>query len=558
MKKKFYILALVLLLPVSVFANDIKESVPKKQQSAIEEIALDTTQNSSASLKDNLIVDSSLVDRDASSTETSLKKGDSVETSAARNMKIFSYLNPIKPIKKIEQGVEFGLEYINNYVDRGIDKVDVTPFKGIQKIDNTVDKSFLLLDGAVKTGVDVLDEAVGDSLGTLDKVITGSVQKDAVNQWLNADNAARKCFGARPLLESHGITLDSSFLYSPFFKTGGGANGGQSARGYSLYNLGITLDTEAAKLWKGGKFFALYQKKTGYGISGPDATMGDYMGFDGWDWTQINKVSEYWYQQELFDGKIRMKFGKQDSNTDFGYLNSGWDFMNSGFSVNPTTPLPTYPDSNFGFMAEINPKEWLSIRDGVYDKHSKPYNITEVEVKSKIKELPGRYIAGAWELGNSKGMGVATGVDGEETTYNNFYRNFGTYFGFEQMLYKEKKKDDNDMQGLVVFGQLGLSPSSKNDMHRYVGTGLHYKGLVPNRDNDLTGIAIGSGRFASRLNSIETDYGGRVGSETVIETFYRLYMNKWFYLQPDAQLIMNPSGIYKNSVAIGIRSVITF
>lgn len=393
----------------------------------------------------------------------------------------------------------------------------------------------------------------------LDNALETQAEKPMVKQWLDGDYATGKWFGARPLFEDHGVTINSSLLYGPYTKSGGGANGERSTKGYSLFNLGVTVDTEKAGMWKGGTFFALYQKKTGYGISGANGyngAMGDWMGLDGWDWRQINQISEYWYQQKLFDGKVRMKFGKQDANTDFGYLNSGWDFMNTAFSVNPTTPMPTYPDQAFGFMAEINPKEWLSIRNGTYSKSNVPFNMTEIEFKPTIKKLPGRYMLGAWEMSDSSGMGVATGIDTDsgETVYNAFNRNFGCYAGFEQMVYKENKDDENDMQGLTVFGQFGMSPSNKNDMNRYVGGGLHYIGPIPKRDKDRVGIAVGSGNFAPRLGDITS----QVGSETALEAFYRVQVTPWFYLQPDVQYIMNPGGIYDNSVAIGLRTVITF
>lgn len=383
-------------------------------------------------------------------------------------------------------------------------------------------------------------------------------EKTVVKQWLDGDYATGKWFGARPLFEDHGVTVNSSLLYTPWAKTGGGANDAASTKGYSLFNLGVTIDTEKAGMWKGGTFYALYQKKTGYGISGPNGNngaMGDWMGLDGWDWRQMNQMSEYWYQQKLFNDKLRLKFGKQDANIDFGYLNSGWDFMNTAFSINPTTPMPTYPDQAFGFMAEINPKEWLSIRNGIYSRFNVPFNITEIEFKPTIKKLPGRYMLGAWEMSDSNGMSVSGGVDSGGNVYNNnFNRNFGAYVGFEQMVYKENKNDENDMQGLTVFGQAGMSPSNKNDMSKYIGCGLHYIGPIPKRDKDRVGIAFANGSFATRLGDITS----QVGSETVAEAFYRIQINPWFYLQPDVQFIMNPSGYYGNSVAFGLRSVITF
>lgn len=432
---------------------------------------------------------------------------------------------------------------------------DYSPLNSERLLQYNVDNKKEEQESTNKT-VPVMDLKGGVQKTSPSAQTKGELAKTTVDQWLNGNYATGRWFGARPMLEDHGVTINSSLLYGPWIKTGGGANGEGSGKGYSLFNLSVTVDTQKAGLWKGGTFYALYQKKTGYGIGGPTNAMGDWMYLDGWDERQINQISEYWYQQKLLDGKVRLKFGKQDANYDFGYLNSGWDFMNLAFSVNPTVPMPTYPDQSFGFMAEINPKEWLSIRDGIYSRFNVPFNITEIEVKSKIKKMPGRYSIGAWEMSDSTGFDVAQSYDYNTATtyYNTYNRNFGAYAQFEQMVYKEKKDDDNDMQGLVVFGQFGVSPSNRNDMSRYVGGGLHYKGLIPKRDNDIAGIAVASGNFASRL----ADITSQIGDETAIEAFYKVQLTPWVYIQPDVQFISRPNGNYESSVAIGLRTVVTF
>lgn len=558
MKKKIFIYTLISLL-ISTNSLKAEETCPAKQinpKNNFSEIILDTKQDFDLPSSLNALTDEKLTGEAANSDEQATLENNSC--CKKKKFEFFVHLNPIRPIEKTQCGIENCANCVNKKVDKNLHKLDGTPLKVIPKTDKVIDTSVEKTDTAVKKVFGYLDKGTNFGLNKMDEAVNLAADKTAIQEWLNGDYAARKYFGMRPLLESHGVTIDSSFLYSPFMKTAGGANGEASEKGYSMFSLGVTLDTEAANLWKGGKFFALYQRKTGYGLSGSNGAMGDYYGFDGWDIPQINQISEYWYQQKLFNGKVRMKFGKQDSNTDFGFLNSGWDFMNSAFSVNPNTPLPTYPYTPFGFMFEVSPKEWLSIRDGIYSKENAPFNITELEFKPMIKKMPGRYMLGAWEMSDSNGYSVATDMDSNGTIYNNFNRNFGLYFNFEQMVYKEQKENPNDMQGLVVFGQLGMSPSGKNDLSKYGAVGLHYKGPFPKRDNDLVGIALGCGNFASRLNNITYDLGGRTGSETVLEGFYRLFITKWFYLQPDVQFIMNPSGQYQSSVAIGIRSVITF
>lgn len=562
MKKNIlkYSLLLILVLSNTAFAEDSNKITSAKKQIDLTEINLNTNQTYYMPNKNIIAEESSEVKNNTLIQENFSGNKRPTQACICSKKSFFSFLNPIGDALKLDRIISGKVKKVNNAIDKKIDKADKTPFKGIKKIDDVLDKGVEEVDSAVGTTLEGLNEITVEGADAAKKLFKTGIQKETISQWMDGDFATGRFFGARPIFESHGVTINSSYLYSPFMKTGGGASGENGYKGYGIFNLGVTLDTEKAGLWKGGTFFTLYQKKVGYGLSGanPDGAMGDFMGFDGWDWRQINQISEYWYQQKFFDGKVRVKLGKQDSNTDFAYLNSGWDFMNSGFSVTPTIPLVTYPDQSFGFMAEINPKEWLSIRDGIYSRFNVPFNITEIEFKPKIRNLPGRYMLGAWELSDSNGMGVATGEDSNGTIYNNFYRNFGGYINFEQMVYKEKKDDNNDLQGLVVFGQFGISPSNKNDMSRFMSLGLHYQGLFPKRDNDIAGIAVGSGYFASRLGDITYDNGGRVGSETVVETFYRFKVNNWFYLQPDLQFIMSPGGIYANSVAVGIRSVITF
>lgn len=547
-----------MLIPrLAVKADEINQIPAEKKQINLKEIILDTEQNPYLTSNTIIAGDTAAATEKTAPEEISTKC--KCTTPKKKERKIFGHLNPIVPVIKLNKVIESGVKGVDGITHFGLDKLDGRLFSGVKKIDKTIDTGVGHLEGAVDKGLGNLDETFDKGLGSIDKVLNAGIEKTTVQEWLDGDYATGKYFGARPNIESHGVSINSSLLYSPFVKTGGGANERSSAKGYSVFNLGITVDTEKAGLWKGGTAFALYQRKNGYGVSGPDGAMGDWMGFDGWDWHQMSQMSEYWYQQKFFGEKLRMKFGKQDSNTDFGYLNSGWDFMNSAFSVNPTTPLPTYPDQPFGFMAAISPKEWVTIKDGIYSRYGSPFNVTEVEFKPTIKDLPGRYLIGAWEMSDREGISAATGMNNDGSTYfNNFNRNFGFYISFEQMLYKEKKDDKNDMQGLVAFGQLGMSPSDRNDMSKYVGGGLHYLGPIPKRDKDIAGVAVGSGNFSSRLGNVGSDYGTQVGSETAVEVFYRLQISPWFYLQPDVQLIMNPSGMYGNSVAIGLRSVITF
>ena len=66
------------------------------------------------------------------------------------------------------------------------------------------------------------------------------------------------------------------------------------------------------------------------------------------------------------------------------------------------------------------------------------------------------------------------------------------------------------------------------------------------RDNDV----VGAGVAWARLNL------GGTNQETVVETFYKAQVTPLVSLQPDLQYIASPSGIYRDSLAVGLRCVV--
>lgn len=386
-------------------------------------------------------------------------------------------------------------------------------------------------------------------------------QQTRFESWINGDYMTGDWGGLRTNLEEHGITVGSRYLAGPAKKfRGGGYANRPNPKAYGLYGLDVTMDTEKMGLWKGGTFYTLYQNKRGMGLT--KDYMHDRQTMDGYDFRTMNQLSEYWYQQVWKDGKYRLKAGKQDANAEFCGLAHGFDFLNLSFSIMPTTGrFPTYPEPAMGITAAVSPTDWMTIKNGtfdgngrgstsgfdtMFDKKGGTYNISELEFRPVIKKLPGRYISGYWCH--------SANVQEYTTDLNprTFGRNMGWYTAFEQMVYKENKNDEKDNQGLTIIGQGGWTPSDRNDVSSYYGAGLHYKGLIPKRDNDILGIGTAIAGFSDRLKAID----GRYGQETVIETFYRIKLTPWMYIQPDVQYIMNPGGMQKNSFAFALRTFI--
>ena len=82
-----------------------------------------------------------------------------------------------------------------------------------------------------------------------------------------------------------------------------------------------------------------------------------------------------------------------------------------------------------------------------------------------------------------------------------------------------------------------MRPSDNNPLPFYFHTGLVYKGLIPQRDQDQIGVAFAYGNY-SYYKQIADESRGRTAQiyEAVLEFDYRVQVNKWFYAQPVIQV----------------------
>lgn len=157
-------------------------------------------------------------------------------------------------------------------------------------------------------------------------------------------------------------------------------------------------------------------------------------------------------------------------------------------------------------------------------------------------------------------------------------------------------------KGLYMFNEASFTPPQNNALPFYFQTGLVYKGLIPHRDNDSLGLALGAGFYSSYYNSYinnqnqalvnalgssknatapngpvnaspkqlgagtsttQAFYGAYLpafSSTEVIEAYYKIQINKWASVSPDAQYIINPAGnkTLGNELVLGVSAKVTF
>ena len=124
-------------------------------------------------------------------------------------------------------------------------------------------------------------------------------------------------------------------------------------------------------------------------------------------------------------------------------------------------------------------------------------------------------------------------------------------FQIEQTIYREHPDDAGNRQGVAVFA--GYYPRFPGDqiVDESIGdsyiAGVVVRGLYPGRDDDVIGIGVAHSEL----------YRGGTNQETVTEVFYKAELNSRLSLQPDLQYIASPSGILRDSLAVGLRFQIT-
>jgi porin len=390
----------------------------------------------------------------------------------------------------------------------------------------------------------------------------------AFDSWLEGTHLSGDWGGARTWLDERGITFELSYAADFFYNTRGGLNTSDADQYRGLMDATLTLDTEAMGLWEGGTFFFDFQQIHGRDIS--ERHVGDIQALNNNDAPDRTQLAEYWYEHSIWDGKLRIKLGKMDSNADFAYVDYGLEHIHSSAGFPPVKPMPTYPDPAIGAAVFVEPVDWLCLSGGIYDGdglgdrtgfdtafHGRDDSVTFFELGLQPtftignQELPGRYTIGGWYHSGEWDV-IFDDRDGELPP--RVHRgNSGGYLIIDQLLYRENPEEQDDEQGLGGFFQFAAVPSEYNPVSSYYGFGGQYVGLLPGRDDDVTGLGFYHVSFSGTVQSLQD-----LHSETAIELFHKFQLTEFVSIKPDVQYIVNPGGNGRDALVVGARVEIAF
>ena len=115
-------------------------------------------------------------------------------------------------------------------------------------------------------------------------------------------------------------------------------------------------------------------------------------------------------------------------------------------------------------------------------------------------------------------------------------------------------------RGLRGFVRLGLADEHANAFGALVSGGLMWRGLLPSRAGDETGIAVARAIAGHDQRAASRALHGRAdAAETAFELTHRFVLSDWLSVQPDVQYIVNP-GLdprLRDALVVGVRFAAT-
>ena len=369
--------------------------------------------------------------------------------------------------------------------------------------------------------------------------------------------------GVRKRLAQEGMLFEVVYTGEVMSRIDGGDTSKGDTSGLGNLDLTLTLDTGKLNWWSGGTFFVYLENMVGDGNKINNAVGGPLAPVSTLDADDFTQLSAYYYEQSLCSGKCRIKFGKQDANSEFATSNITGEFINGGISPPPNIPVPTFPDPALGLLGEVIPADWLTLRTAFYgaklDGRSNGDSglfsgdlMTLFEAgftATNLNRYAGTYRFATW-MSTLETAEIVASTNSNPKQYND---NYGVYVLFDQPVYLEPSASDSSGEGLTVFFEYSWAPENRNQINEYFSSGAMYTGLIPTRNSDEIGFAV---TYMSPSKNLKPD--GLARNQTNFELFYKANITPWLYVQPDVQWLQNVGGADIDAVVVGARVAITF
>jgi porin len=377
------------------------------------------------------------------------------------------------------------------------------------------------------------------------------------------DRMTGNWWGARKKLEDTGINFNGSFTLNTVSVVEGGARERASTR--TLWDFNVAFDFEAMCDWKGASAFVAFSSSDERSAL---ADAGSFQAPSNIEYGRnIDEIGEAWFQQEFWDGVLRLKAGKIDANAEFAFVSAAGDFTSSAAGVSPNIlAIPTVPAQATGIVAFVYPTESWYVGGGFFDGATQDGIRTggrgPADFFSDSRSQSWYWIAEtgySWDCGETGGGRAAIGgwyATGDFARFDGGIDEGaeGFYALAEQQVWRRGSDDDNKGKGLFVFGQYGWADKDVTVIGQHVAAGVTLKGTCSARSDD------GAGFYWSMIDASTDVLTGADRDEHLFELYYKAQVTPWMYVQPCVQHIINPSGraSIDDATLLGIQVGVAF
>jgi len=399
-------------------------------------------------------------------------------------------------------------------------------------------------------------------------------------------------------LADKGIGFQINYIGDVFGNPSGGQKQGAAYDG----RLELVIDADLEKLTgiQGGAFHT-----NGYWITGGGLTsnyVGSLMPVTNTEALVTVRLYELWYEQKFYD-KVALRFGQLAADTEFLLSKYGALFVNGTYGWPAFTAAnlpgggPAYPLATPGVRLKLgadsdpftvllaayngdpagknclgNPQK-CNAYGMTFALDTSPLAMQEIQYRyNQAKDAQG--LAGSVKLGSYQHFGnfddLRYDFAGLPIALTGNYPgqlrgNWGIYGVWDQQILK-LAADGSKSVGLFVRA-MG-SPEDRNLINFYIDGGLNFAGLVPNRPDDVFGVAGAYGKISNALRSYQYDSGAYPvqNYEAMIEVTYQAALMPGWTIQPDFQYIFHPGGNIadasglpaKDALVLGVRTSMAF
>ncbi len=392
--------------------------------------------------------------------------------------------------------------------------------------------------------------------------------------------------GLRSTLAAEGFDVELGYAMEFMANPVGGEDQGQTYVHNVL--LGLNFDLDKLLGLPNSKFRVRGSQRSGSSLSRDDignafSVQQLYGGGQTW------RLVEVEMDHDLFGGRLNLAYGRLAATNDFLTSPLYCQFVSNAICGQPPAPffnmpdgITAYPLAAWGARARVHPTTDTYLQVGVYDgdpdqdgrnDHGTNFSfgsngvlvLTEAGYKPQegLLGLPAAYKIGGYyhtgdfnDVAKAEGGGTIFNTSRAPQTHSGAS---GIYTLIDQMLYREKPDSTRGLYGLFVF--VTAPDQQQNVFPYFVSGGLIYEGVFDSRPKDKLGFAVASGIYSSDLRNAQDDAGlDEQHSETILELNYQFQVARYFYVRPDIQYVIQPSGYRNidNAFAIGFEAGINF